>query len=213
MALRFYHGSGSPYSWRVWLALEHKGIPYEQKVLSFDAGDLKKPDYLAINPRGKVPSIVDDGVSLYESAAILEYLDERYDEPPLLFPGDIGRRALIRRMVREADQYAANALEELVENVLYTDKAQWRADPIAHGRDAFVRELDRWEAAITGDTLAGELSAADFTLYPIIALTLRAEKRKPDLGIRERIGPKTAAWMQRIEGLPYFARTWPPHWT
>ncbi|MDT3671614.1 MAG: glutathione S-transferase family protein [Aromatoleum sp.] len=213
MALRFYHGGGSPYSWRVWLALEHKGIPYEQKVLSFDAGDLKKPEYLAINPRGKVPAIVDDGVSLYESAAILEYLDERYDEPPLLFPGDIGRRALIRRMVREADQYAADALEKFVAEILYTEQARWRPEPIMDARDEFIGELDRWESTIHGDTLAGELSAADFTLYPIIALALRIEKRKPDLGLRERIGPKTAAWMTRIEGLPYFARTWPSHWT
>jgi len=213
MAMRFYHGSGSPYSWRVWLALEHKGIPYEQKVLSFDAGDLKKPDYAAINPRRKVPAIVDDGVALYESAAILEYLDERYDEPPLLFPGDIGQRALIRRMVREADQYAADALEELVAGVLYTEKAHWRAEPIAQARDAFVSELEYWETAMAGDSLAGELSAADFTLYPMIALVLRIEKRKPDLEIAARIGPKVAAWMRRIEALPYFARTWPSHWT
>jgi len=51
MPLTFYYGSGSPYSWRVWFALEHKRIPYELKVLSFSAGDLKKPEYAAINPR------------------------------------------------------------------------------------------------------------------------------------------------------------------
>jgi glutathione S-transferase len=212
MALRFYHGAGSPYSWRVWLALEHKRIRYEQRVLSFDGGDLKKPEYIAINPRGKVPAIVDDGVALYESAAILEYLDERYDETPLLFPGDIEQRALIRRMVREADQYLATALETLVAHILYTPKDAWQPQPIAAARDDFVAELARWETTADGDTLAAELSAADFTLYPLIALGLRIEKRKPDLELAARVGPRLAAWMRAVEALPYFARTWPAHW-
>ena len=43
MALDFYHGHGSPYGWRVWLALEFKKIPYNLKVLSFQAGDTTKP--------------------------------------------------------------------------------------------------------------------------------------------------------------------------
>lgn len=61
MALTFYYGSGSPFAWRVWLALEHKRIACELKTMSFSAGDLKTPQYRAINPRGKVPSIMDDG--------------------------------------------------------------------------------------------------------------------------------------------------------
>lgn len=212
MALRFYHGGGSPYSWRVWLALEHKRIHYEQKILSFDAGDLRQPEYTAINPRAKVPAIVDDGFSLYESAAIVEYLDERYDETPLLFPGDAAQRALIRRMVREADQYLANPLEELATAIFSTPRAAWQPESIARAAEEFGRELDFWDTAIVGETLAGELSAADFTLYPLIALALRVERRKPDLGISQRIGPRLGAWMRRVEALPFFARTWPAHW-
>ena len=92
MALTFYYGSGSPYSWCVWLALEHKQIAYELKTMSFSAGDLRKPEYLAINPRQKVPAIVDAGFALYESVAIVEYLDEQYAGPKL-FPGDVRQRA------------------------------------------------------------------------------------------------------------------------
>ena len=43
MALDFYYASGSPYAWRVWLALTYKAIPFDWKLLSFDAGDLQKP--------------------------------------------------------------------------------------------------------------------------------------------------------------------------
>jgi glutathione S-transferase len=56
------------------------------------------------------------------------------------------------------------------------------------------------------------LSAADLTLYPLIALTLRTDKKKPDLDARGAVGPKIAAWMQRMEALPICRKTWPPHW-
>ena len=211
MVLTFYYGSGSPYSWRVWLALEHKQIAYELKTMSFSAGDLRQPEYLAINPRQKVPAIVDAGFALYESAAIVEYLDEQYAGPQL-FPGDVRKRALIRRMVQEIDQYYALAMEKLLDQVLFTTPEKWDADKINEGRQGVAKELVLWDSLIRGDYLAGALSAADFTLYPLIALTLRMEKRKPDLDVRSAIGTKIAAWMNRIESLPYLQKTWPPHW-
>src|SRR5215210_7137745 len=103
MALKFYYGSGSPFGWRVWLALEHKGIPYERFTLSFGEGQTKTAEYLAISPRGKVPSIVDRDFKLYESDAIVEYLDERFTDGPPLFPKDVEGRAVARRIVRESD--------------------------------------------------------------------------------------------------------------
>ena len=64
MSLDFYNGSGSPFAWRVWLALEHKQVPYQIKTLSFDRREHRTPEFLAINPRGKVPAIV-DGSALF----------------------------------------------------------------------------------------------------------------------------------------------------
>jgi len=211
MGLVFYYGSGSPYAWRVWLALEHKHIAYELRTLSFSAADQRKPEYLAINPRHKVPAIVEDGFALYESAAIVEYVDEKYPGPKL-FPGDARQRALVRRMVQEADQYYAAVMQNLVDQVLFTAQQNWNAERIDEGRQALARELALWESLIRGDCLAGDLSAADFTLYPLIALSLRMDRKKPDLGVRSSIGPKISAWMTRVEGLPYFQTTWPPHW-
>jgi glutathione S-transferase len=211
MALTFYYGSGSPYAWRVWLALEHKRIPYELKMLSFSAGDLRKPEFSAVNPRQKVPAIVDDGFALYESVAIVEYLDERYAGAKL-FPGDIRRRALVRRLVQEADQYYALAMEKLVDQILFTPQEKWNADEIAEGKRGVTQELVRWETLVQGDYLAGELSAADYTMYPLVALSLRMDKKSPGLDLRSGIGPNVSAWMKRIEALPYFQKTWPPHW-
>jgi glutathione S-transferase len=211
MALAFYYGSGSPYAWRVWLALEHKQVSYELNTLSFSSGDLRRPEFLAVNPRHKVPAICDDGFALYESVAVVEYLDEKYSGPKL-FPGDVQQRAVVRRMVQEADQYYANAMEKLVDQVLFTPQEKWDADKIRAGRQGVAQELTTWETLIRGNYLGGELSAADFTLYPLIALSLRMEKKNPDLDLRGAIGPRIAAWMKRIEALAYFHKTWPPHW-
>lgn len=213
MSMTFYCGSGSPYAWRVWLALEHKRIPYELRMLSFSAGDLKTPAYSAINPRQRVPALVDDGFALYESVAILEYLDERFAEPPRLYPGDARQRAQVRRRVQEADQYVAVAMERLVDQLLFTPPERQDEAEIAAARQALADELRRWDAPIPGGFLAGEApTAADFTLYPLIALTRRLQLRRPSLDVESMLGPGLADWARRVEALPCVAATWPPHW-
>lgn len=212
MAIAFYYGSGSPYAWRVWLALEHKALSYDPRAISFSEGDHKKPEFLKLNPRHRVPVIVDGDFTLYESAAIVEYLDEQYAAGPKLFPGNARQRAVIRRLVREADSYFAEAMDPLLELVLFTKRENWDPDAIAKACGKFGRELGKWEAAVAGDYLAGDLSAADFALYPMIALCLRMDIRKPDLNVAGLVGPKVGAWMKRMEALPYFETTVPPHW-
>lgn len=213
--LEFYYLSGSPYAWRVWLALEHKRVPYDLKLLSFSAGDFAKPEFAALNPRRRVPVINDDGFSLYESAAIVEYLEDRYaGSGASLLSADVKQRAIARRMIREADEYVARALEGMVEQILFKDdQSQWDLSAIAKHRGDFVQELATFEQYMTRDGfLVGPAGAADFTLYPLIALALRLEQWKPDLGIATSVGPKLSAWMKRVEALPYFDRTYPPHW-
>ena len=209
-----YVGSGSPYAWRVWLALEHKALPYELRVLSFSAGDLRTPAFAALNPRCKVPVLDDDGFVMYESAAIVDYIGDAYrDAGAPLFPDDVKARAIVRRKIREADEYVAQAMERLVDHVLFTKPDQWDATKIAKDRERFLAELKFFESELTGDFLVGELGAADFTLYPLLALPLRMEARtKPDLGIAAAIGPRLTGWMRRIEALPFFMATYPPHW-
>jgi glutathione S-transferase len=209
-----YIGSGSPYAWRAWLALEHKALPYALRVLSFSDGDLRTPAFTALNPRRKVPVLDDDGFVIYESSAIVDYLADAYAHvgAPLL-PDDVHARATARRMIREADAYVAPALERLVDQVLFKPAEEWDAAKIARARERFIAELDFFERELAGDYLAGGVGAADFTLYPMVALARRIEaRRKPDLGIASGIGPRLAAWMKRVESLPYFDATYPPHW-
>ncbi|WP_375412475.1 glutathione S-transferase family protein [uncultured Bradyrhizobium sp.] len=74
--LKFYF-NGSPNPTKVGLFLEEAGIPYEAVPVDTRTGEQFKPDYLAINPNGKVPAIDDDGVKVFDSNAILLYLAEK----------------------------------------------------------------------------------------------------------------------------------------
>ncbi len=211
MALTFYYGSGSPFAWKVWLTLEHKGIPYEGKRLSFDNDDTKTPQFLKINPRGQVPAIVDDGFALAQSNAICEYLEERYPDKPLL-PKDVKARATIRRLIAEADDKLYNGGSELIELVLYAE-GERDLKRIAAAKEKLAKELAVWEGYLTGDYFAGGLSLADFAIYPYMRMAVRVEERAPGLGFkRSELPPKCAAWLARIEALPYYAKTIPPHW-
>jgi glutathione S-transferase len=212
MALTLYYLSGSPYAWRVWLALEYKRIPYELKLMSYDAGDFKRPEFQALNPRRQVPVIVDGSFVLYESAAIIEYLEDTQPDEPRLFARDLRDRAVQRRLVREADQYFATALEHLVEAVLFTPKERWSQERITAASAEIEKELELWETVIAGDYLAGDLSAADFTLFPETALVQRMDSRNPGLLPPDLLGPKMATWARRMEALPCVQKTWPPHW-
>ncbi len=211
MAISFYYGSGSPYAWKVWLALEHKGLPHELHVLSFDRGDTQTPEFLAINPRGKIPVLVHDGLAIAESNAIVEYLEERFPERPLL-PRDPAARALVRQLSAEADGYLAPVQRRLFQETLYCKEEQRDATRIADAQTAVLAELGRWESRLGGDWLAAELSLADFAAYPHIRAMGRVDDRLPAHGIGARIPPKVAAWMKRVEALPYYEKTIPPHW-
>lgn len=213
MALTFYYGSGSPFAWRVWLALEHRKVSYDLRTVSFSAGDLKKPEFTALNPRQKVPTIVDDGFAHYESAAIVEYIDEKYGgsgDP--LFPGAVQQRAIVRRLIAENDNYLIPANERLVDLVLFKKREEWDGEAIAGARDVIAEELGKFDAMLKADWFGGPLSAADHAIYPVIALALRMEKRNPELDLAQRLGSTLQAWMKRFETLPYYAKTYPPHW-
>jgi glutathione S-transferase len=213
MSLLLYYGSGSPYAWRVQLALEHKALPYERTVLSFSAGDTRKPGFLALNPRHRVPVLVDGDFVLYESNAIVEYLDEAYPATgALLFPGDVRTRALARRLIMEVDNDFDAAIDPLTTQAFSTKPEERDATKIAAGRKAVVDELTLFTSAMRGDFLVGPLSAADFAFYPLVAFLKRCELRLPDLDADGMLTPALAAWKARIERLPYFDKTIPPHW-
>ena len=213
MSLVLYYGSGSPFAWRAQLALEHKALPYELKVLSFSAGDTRKPEFLALTPRHRVPTLVDGDFVLYESNAIVEYLDDAYPgRGAPLFPGDARMRATVRRLISETDDYFDKALDPLTTQAFGKKPEERDPQAIAAARKAVMDELALFTQYLKGDFLAGPLSAADFALYPLVAFVKRSETKLPDLDADAMLTPALRAWRARIEALPFFEKTIPPHW-
>jgi glutathione S-transferase len=214
MALDFYTGHGSPYGWRVWLALELKGIPYNLKVLSFQKAETRTPEFIAINPRHTVPTIVDDGHAVWESLAVLEYLDERFTTGPKLFPGDVKERARVRRLIQECEGYLdKEGIDPITTEYFGKDGAEPDLARVEKAKARLEEELEYFAKELKGRFFAGdEISAADLVIYPWYGYVKRITARKPETKLTELVPPALMAWAQGIESLPFFDKTFPPHW-
>ena len=216
--LELFWISGSPYSWRVMLTLELKQIPYTARLLEASKGEHKKPGFLALNPRGKVPVLRDGEVVVGESLAIMQYLERKYPATPMFgrTPQEAGA---IARVISEFDAYLRLPLMRVSTPILFRKSAE-KADDIRAAIPEVHGELERLEqAAAHSRWLAGnESGAADTAVYPFLKLLLRAAA-KPEaaafdlalLPFEDRY-PALAAWMGQVEGLAGYDRTYPPHW-
>ena len=218
MAIELYWGSGSPFAWRVMLTLEVKGLAYESKLLEFSKGEHKTPGYLQLNPRGKVPTLKDGDFIVYESLAIMSYLDRKYPTPPL-FGATAEETGLIWQTISECESYFASNGDKVV-RPLFFGKGLDKIDEIQQAAQAIREELKTLDARLsTCDWLVGAtISAADIAIYPMIQLILRAAGKDAAQPLHLQwlplasYYPNLAGWAERIEALPNYQRTYPPHW-
>jgi glutathione S-transferase len=132
MSLVFYYAPWSSATTTHW-ALEELGVPYEKVKLDLAAKDTKKPAFLALNPNGKVPLLVHDGVPIFESVAILSHLGETFGVEKGLFPApgiaraqafqwlawmNVSLGASASRFVQGGDATEARALLEILDRHL-----------------------------------------------------------------------------------------------
>ena len=97
--MKLYGFFASSAAFRVRIALNLKGLSYEQASIHLRRGEQQTPDYLALNPQALVPALVDDDQVFIQSLAIVEYLDETHPSPPLL-PGHPADRARVRALAQ-----------------------------------------------------------------------------------------------------------------
>jgi GSH-dependent disulfide-bond oxidoreductase len=168
---------------RVAITLEEADVPYRVHKLDLPNGDQKKPEFLAINPAGMIPAIVDhDGpggmsLSLAQSGAIVMYLAEKSGK---LLPADAARRAIARQWLMQAcaDCAAASNAIFLTTNRA-PDKSPANLEFFENRLLRFFRDCD---VRLNGrDFLADELSIADLALYPIYAARKGLADRAGDL--------------------------------
>lgn len=218
MALELWWGSGSPYSWRALLALEYKRLPYVSHLVQFAKQEHKSPQLLQMNPRGRVPVLKDGDYVCYESLAIMHYLDRKHPDPPLF-----GRTAeevgTIARVIAEYQFYAEDHLQKIIYAILFQG-VEGRMDEVERALGHVLSEARTIETRLTSSQwLVGEaFSAADIVVFPAIQMLMRALERREAQELRARLlpldsnYPAIASWIKRIEALPGYERTYPPHW-
>ncbi|HEY2707717.1 MAG TPA: maleylacetoacetate isomerase [Caulobacteraceae bacterium] len=159
--IRMYGFWRSAASFRVRIALNLKGLAYEETMVDLDAGEQHAPAFLAINPSASVPAVfVDDGPPLTQSLAILEYLDETHPPPPLL-PADPRGKARVRSL---ALIFAADSHPLIVPRVRRYLTEELGVDEA--GRAAWIRHwfregLAQAEARMVGDPATGRFCHGD----------------------------------------------------
>jgi glutathione S-transferase len=218
MALELWWGSGSPYSWRALLALEYKQLQYVSHVVQFAKQEHRAPQLLKMNPRGRVPVLKDDDYVCYESLAILHYLDRKYPQVPL-FGATAEEAGTISRVICEYQSYAEDHIMKIIQAVLFQG-VEARADEVERAMSFVTQEARTIETRLgTSAWLVGDaFSAADIVVFPGIQMLLRVLERREAQELRARLlpletnYPAIAAWIQRIQALPGYERTVPPHW-
>jgi glutathione S-transferase len=204
--ITLYTGPLSLFSRKVEIALAEKGLPHERVVVPFNQTtgyDPKHPEVLALNPKGQVPVLTDDGLVLYDSTVILEYLEDAYPQPPL-YPPAACERARCRLDELFADEIMLAALKPLMHRTgpRAADpnrRAQQDTDALI-GEEMLARHYATLDAKLgASEFFGGSLSAADIALFVSVFFSLRLGG--PSLVGYERLG----AWYRRLAARPAFA--------
>jgi glutathione S-transferase len=148
-AIELYNAPQSTCSQKVRLTLAEKGLAFKEYRLKLFAGDQLRPEYLALNPNGVVPTVVHDGTPIIDSSVIMEYLDEVFPWPRLS-PSDPKKRAEMRAWLRFFEEVPTVAVRYPSYNAAFArhfsemSEAEFRAlaasKPV---RDVFLAEMDK----------------------------------------------------------------------
>ncbi len=190
-----YDHPDCPYAKKVRIVLAEKDLTFETRVVDLAAGEHHDKEFLRLNPFGKVPVLVDEGVVVYDSTIINEYLNDEYPHPPLL-PEDSSERAQTRILGDFADHaftLPAMALErELARRANERDDRR-----MASGREVLTKTLAMLEKRLDGNEyVTGEFSLADAAFAPT-ALALNKLGIKIDATV-----PNVRAWVARLTERP-----------
>jgi glutathione S-transferase len=236
--LKLYHASHSTCSQKVRMVLHEKGLAFDEVRVDLGKKEQLNPEYLALNPNGVVPTLVDDGIPIIESSVICEYLDEKYPHNPLV-PSDLVQRARMRAWTHYIEEVAVGAIRVPSFNraFLYRfkgqDQEQFEKQEI--GPRPVRKELFQRMGSPNGfsatevDKSLGELAETcrrmdeavsrngpwlmgeQFTLADI--LVMPSIDRMADLGLStiwDGKYPGVSGWYERLQARPAFKATYYP---
>ena len=203
--MKLYGFPASPNTWKVRATAHQLDLPLEFELVDLSKGAQRKPEYLALNPTGRTPTLVDGDFSLWESSAIMQYLGSKRKTP--LWPDDARTRADIMRWQSWHLQHWSRGttpflFENVVKAILKIGEPDQKA--LASAAEMFHQEagvLDKHlgrQAYLVGDAP----TLADFT---VVAPLFHAERAKMPL---ERYG-NIKAWFAKHAAMPAWQQTVP----
>jgi glutathione S-transferase len=191
----------STFSRRVRIALLEKEIAHETALVDMAGGENKSPRYLAMNPYGRVPTLDHDGFVLYESSAILGYLEALKPEPRL-FPADAKERALVEMHMKLCDLELTRHAAAILFPKRFLPRERWDEKAFEQARQPIERHL----AIVAGELgerefLVGDrFSAADLVYIPHLHFLPLMQAQAP---------PAVQVWAARLLARPSAVATTP----
>lgn len=199
--IKLHYHPMSTYSRRVCMALLEKNIPHELVVVDMAARKHRDPAYLALNPYGRVPTLQDGDFLLYESTAILSYLERQYPEPALV-PADPHERALVDMHMKLCDIQMARQAGVIMFPKRFLPKERWDEKAMAQAKGEIEKHLAILETQIGGRTyLVGDrYTLVEICYTPFVQFFPLMEITPP---------PAVAGWIGRMQQRPSAVKTAP----
>ena len=193
--IKLYDFKSSPNCQRVKVVLAEKNLPYEIVPVDLTKKEQKNPEYLKMNPYGKVPVLTDDNTVLYESLIINEYLEEKYPAQSLL-PKDPAKKAKARILTDYGMAHFDSPYQKLRMELMKEAKEQ--SQPIIDSAKADLKKLlQRFEEELGEQQyLLGDFSLVDANLIPRFT-RLEGFGILPDPSL-----PRLGKYMERMKARP-----------
>jgi len=199
--LKLHYHPFSTFSRRVRIALLEKNIPCELVEVDMMARAHRGPAYLALNPYGRVPTLEEDGFVLYESTAILEYLEATHPTPPLV-PADARGRAHVAMHMKLCDVQMARQTGTIIFPKRFLPKDRWDDAAMAQAKKEIEKHLEIVDGQLKGKDylVGGRYSLVEVCYTPFVEF----------LPLMEVTPPATvAAWVRRMLDRPSAQETKP----
>jgi glutathione S-transferase len=199
--LKLHYHPLSTFSRRVRIALIEKNIPADLVEVDMVARAHRSPAYLALNPYGRVPTLEEDGFVLYESTAILEYLEATHPQPPLV-PADARGRALVSMHMKLCDLQLTRQTGMIIFPKRFLPKERWDEKAMAQAKKEIEKHLEILESQLHGkEYLVGDrYTLVEVCYTPFVEFFSLVEVTPP---------PAAAAWTARMLERPSAQATKP----
>jgi len=233
--LKLFHWEPNANIGKPMLALKEKGVPFESVYVDLQKFEHHSPEYLKINPLGVIPAAIHDGRNLYESTAIMEYVDAAFEGPPLR-PADPVARWRMRWWIKFMDEYHAPAISMTAWSRGNIAEVGERDEEALRKRIEAIPQKERqvsWSKALFGTFSPEEMAESDRRVGYGAQVLEKALSRSPYLAgedysladiaafchcymvplrpnspMNDAETPHVMEWLRTIRGRPAVEETW-----